>query len=62
MTLSLLIAFALQLFLPGSELDFSPLALFLAFFCSTVTGICSAGYRREMRHDGIPSMLWRESK
>ncbi len=38
-TLSLLIAFTLQLFLPGWEIGFSPLALLLAFLCSTVTGI-----------------------
>ena len=37
-TLSLLIAFTLQLFLPGWEIGFSPLALLLAFLCSTVTG------------------------
>ncbi|XPE35556.1 ABC transporter permease [Shigella flexneri] len=38
-TLSLLIAFTLQLFLPGWEIGFSPLALLLAFLCSTATGI-----------------------
>ena len=38
-TLSLLIAFTLQLFLPGWEIGFSPLALLLAFLCSTVPGI-----------------------
>lgn len=38
-TLSLLIAFLLQLFLPGWEIGFSPLALFTAFLCSTATGV-----------------------
>ncbi|XPE24185.1 FtsX-like permease family protein [Shigella sonnei] len=37
-TLSLLIAFTLQLSDPV-EIGFSPLALLLAFLCSTVTGI-----------------------
>ena len=38
-TLSLLIAFTLQLFLPGWEIGFSPVALATAFICSTVTGV-----------------------
>ena len=38
-TLSLLIAFVLQLFLPGWEIGFSPLALVTAFLCSTATGV-----------------------
>lgn len=38
-TLSLLIAFVLQLFLPGWEIGFSPLALLTAFMCSTLTGV-----------------------
>ncbi|WNN49776.1 macrolide ABC transporter ATP-binding protein/permease MacB [Siccibacter colletis] len=38
-TLSLLIAFTLQLFLPGWEIGFSPVALATAFVCSTVTGV-----------------------
>ena len=38
-TLSLLIAFVLQLFLPGWEIGFSPLALLTAFLCSTLTGV-----------------------
>ncbi|QIU88146.1 macrolide ABC transporter ATP-binding protein/permease MacB [Yokenella regensburgei] len=38
-SLSLLIAFVLQLFLPGWEIGFSPLALLTAFFCSTLTGV-----------------------
>ena len=38
-SLSLLIAFTLQLFLPDWEIGFSPLALMMAFFCSTLTGI-----------------------
>lgn len=38
-TLSLLIAFLLQLFLPGWEIGFSPLALATAFLCSTATGV-----------------------
>ncbi|QMB02126.1 macrolide ABC transporter ATP-binding protein/permease MacB [Escherichia fergusonii] len=37
--LSLLIAFTLQLFLPGWEIGFSPVALLTAFLCSTITGI-----------------------
>ncbi|HFZ8995211.1 TPA: macrolide ABC transporter ATP-binding protein/permease MacB [Citrobacter freundii] len=37
--LSMIIAFTLQLFLPGWEIGFSPLALLTAFFCSTFTGI-----------------------
>ncbi|MCF6688389.1 macrolide ABC transporter ATP-binding protein/permease MacB [Raoultella terrigena] len=38
-TLSLMIAFVLQLFLPGWEIGFSPLALLTAFLCSTLTGV-----------------------
>ncbi|MGP3593185.1 macrolide ABC transporter ATP-binding protein/permease MacB [Vagococcus sp. WN89Y] len=38
-TLSMLIAFTLQLFLPGWEIGFSPVALFTAFLCSTFTGV-----------------------
>ena len=38
-TLSMLIAFTLQLFLPGWEIGFSPVALLTAFLCSTATGI-----------------------
>ncbi len=38
-TLSLMIAFILQLFLPGWEIGFSPLALLTAFLCSTLTGV-----------------------
>ncbi len=37
--LSLLIAFTLQLFLPGWQIGFSGLALLTAFVCSTATGI-----------------------
>ncbi|WP_110876218.1 macrolide ABC transporter ATP-binding protein/permease MacB [Franconibacter helveticus] len=37
--LSLLIAFLLQLVLPGWEIGFSPLALATAFLCSTATGV-----------------------
>lgn len=37
--LSMLIAFTLQLFLPGWEIGFSPIALITAFLCSTFTGI-----------------------
>ncbi|XPE46748.1 hypothetical protein ACNKHO_05440 [Shigella flexneri] len=35
----LMIAFALQLFLPGWEIGFSPMAILTAFLCSTFTGI-----------------------
>ena len=38
-SLSMLIAFTLQLFLPGWEIGFSPLALLTAFLCSTLTGV-----------------------
>jgi macrolide transport system ATP-binding/permease protein len=38
-SLSLMIAFILQLFLPGWEIGFSPLALLTAFLCSTLTGV-----------------------
>jgi len=38
-SLSLLIAFTLQLVLPGWEIGFSPMALLTAFACSTATGI-----------------------
>ncbi|ARD61673.1 macrolide ABC transporter permease/ATP-binding protein MacB [Kosakonia radicincitans DSM 16656] len=38
-TLSMLIAFTLQLFLPGWEIGFSPVALITAFLCSTFTGV-----------------------
>lgn len=37
--LSMLIAFTLQLFLPGWEIGFSPVALITAFICSTFTGM-----------------------
>lgn len=37
--LSLVIAFALQLFLPDWQIGFSPLALLMAFVCSTLTGV-----------------------
>lgn len=37
--LSLMIAFTLQLFLPDWGIGFSPLALLMAFVCSTLTGI-----------------------
>ena len=37
--LSMLIAFTLQLFLPGWEIGFSPIALITAFVCSTFTGV-----------------------
>ena len=37
--LSMMIAFMLQLFLPGWEIGFSPVAILTAFLCSTVTGI-----------------------
>lgn len=37
--LSLLIAFSLQLVLPDWDIGFSPLALIMAFICSTLTGI-----------------------
>lgn len=38
-TLSLMIALALQLVLPGWEIGFSPIALLTAFICSTLTGV-----------------------
>mgnify|MGYP000712286640 CR=1 FL=1 len=38
-SLSMMIAFALQLFLPGWEIGFSPVAIITAFLCSTFTGI-----------------------
>ncbi|WAH53448.1 macrolide ABC transporter ATP-binding protein/permease MacB [Pseudescherichia vulneris] len=38
-SLSMLIAFTLQLFLPGWEIGFSPVALVTAFVCSTFTGV-----------------------
>ncbi|WP_318365461.1 macrolide ABC transporter ATP-binding protein/permease MacB [Enterobacter sp.] len=38
-TLSMLIALALQLVLPGWEIGFSPVALLTAFLCSTFTGV-----------------------
>ncbi|MEB4676363.1 macrolide ABC transporter ATP-binding protein/permease MacB [Enterobacteriaceae bacterium G50] len=38
-TLSLMIALALQLILPGWEIGFSPVALLTAFICSTLTGV-----------------------
>jgi macrolide transport system ATP-binding/permease protein len=37
--LSMAIAFTLQLFLPGWEIGFSPVALMTAFICSTFTGV-----------------------
>ena len=36
---AMMIAFALQLFLPGWEIGFSPMAILTAFLCSTFTGI-----------------------
>ncbi len=38
-SLSLIIAFALQLILPDWSIGFSPLALLMAFICSTLTGV-----------------------
>ncbi len=38
-TLSMAIAFTLQIFLPGWEIGFSPVALITAFICSTFTGV-----------------------
>ncbi|MFG6654814.1 macrolide ABC transporter ATP-binding protein/permease MacB [Scandinavium sp. M-37] len=38
-SLSLIIAFTLQLFLPDWGIGFSPLALVMAFICSTLTGV-----------------------
>ncbi|AMO48768.1 macrolide transport system ATP-binding/permease protein [Kosakonia oryzendophytica] len=38
-TLSMVIAMTLQLFLPGWEIGFSPVALLTAFLCSTFTGV-----------------------
>jgi macrolide transport system ATP-binding/permease protein len=38
-SLSLVIAFTLQLFLPDWGIGFSPLALLMAFICSTLTGV-----------------------
>ncbi|MCL5497094.1 macrolide ABC transporter ATP-binding protein/permease MacB [Escherichia coli] len=38
-SLSMAIAFTLQLFLPGWEIGFSPVALLTAFICSTFTGV-----------------------
>jgi len=38
-SLSLMIAFTLQLFLPDWGIGFSPLALLMAFICSTLTGV-----------------------
>ncbi|WJD48058.1 MULTISPECIES: macrolide ABC transporter ATP-binding protein/permease MacB [unclassified Enterobacter] len=38
-SLSMLIAFTLQIFLPGWEIGFSPVALLTAFVCSTFTGV-----------------------
>ncbi|EMH4162089.1 macrolide ABC transporter ATP-binding protein/permease MacB [Pluralibacter gergoviae] len=38
-SLSLMIAFTLQLFLPDWGIGFSPLALLMAFVCSTLTGV-----------------------
>ena len=37
--LSLMIALVLQLFLPDWSIGFSPLALLMAFICSTLTGV-----------------------
>ncbi|MEA1064621.1 macrolide ABC transporter ATP-binding protein/permease MacB [Erwinia sp. HR93] len=39
MMLTLTIAFTLRLFLPGWEIGFSPMALLMAFLCSTLTGV-----------------------
>ncbi|WP_058913073.1 macrolide ABC transporter ATP-binding protein/permease MacB [Entomohabitans teleogrylli] len=39
MGLSMMIAFILQLFLPGWQIGLSPLALLTAFMCSTLTGV-----------------------
>ncbi len=51
--LSLMIAFILQLFLPGWEIGFSPLALLTAFLCSTLTGCCLVGCLRATRRGSI---------
>ncbi|VTN15329.1 Macrolide export ATP-binding/permease protein MacB [Raoultella terrigena] len=57
-TLSLMIAFVLQLFLPGWEIGFSPLALLTAFLCSTLTGVLFGWLPREMPHALIRWTRW----
>ena len=56
--LSMMIAFALQLFLPGWEIGFSPVAILTAFLCSTFTGILFGWLLPAMRRVWILWMRW----
>ena len=58
--LSMMIAFALQLFLPGWEIGFSPMAILTAFYVPPSPVFFSAGCRRETRRGSIRWMRWRE--
>lgn len=57
-SLSMFIAFMLQLFLPGWEIGFSLTALASAFYVRHLPGYCLAGYRRETRRDWTRWMRW----
>ncbi len=60
--LSLLIAFALQLILPGWEIGFSPVALLTAFLCSSATGVLFGWLPARSARGSIQSMRWRGNK
>ena len=56
--LSMMIAFALQIFLPGWEIGFSPVAILTAFLCSTFTGILFGWLPPATRRGWIRWMRW----
>lgn len=60
-TLSLLIAFTLQLFLPGWEIGFLRWRCYWRFFVQPLPGFYLAGCLREMRQNWIQWMLWHGS-
>lgn len=60
-SLSMFIAFMLQLFLPGWEIGFSLTALASAFYVRRLLGYCLVGYRRETRRDWTRWMRWQGS-
>lgn len=60
-SLSMFIAFMLQLFLPGWEIGFSLTALASAFYVRRLPGYCLAGYRRETRRDWTRWRRWQGS-
>ena len=56
--LSMMIAFALQIFLPGWEIGFSPVAILTAFYARPLPASCLAGCRPATRRGWIRWMRW----